>query len=121
MPIPDGASLIRATNKTNKKGSGTPADAWAYGCIGGCSARSAERARLSAFHHGACCSERTPQLSSRYALPGTWSDTRSRWFERSRALNGRYPLLPVPVQRVSSQTGHHAGRAYFPEAARERR
>ena len=33
----------------------------------------AERARLSAFHHGACCGERTPQLSSRYALPGTWS------------------------------------------------
>jgi hypothetical protein len=34
----------------------------------------AQRARLSAFHHGACCSERTPQLSSRYALPGTWSE-----------------------------------------------
>jgi len=32
---------------------------------------------------------------------------------KDRALfNGRYPLLPVPVQRVSSQTGHHAGRAY---------
>ena len=30
-------------------------------------------------------------------------------------LSGRYPLLPVPVQRVSSQTGHGAGRAYIPE------
>ena len=26
--------------------------------------RSAERARLPAFHHGTCCSDRTPQLSS---------------------------------------------------------
>jgi hypothetical protein len=30
-------------------------------------------------------------------------------------LSGRYPLLPVPVERVSSQTGHGAGRAYIPE------
>ena len=30
-------------------------------------------------------------------------------------LNGRYPLLPVPVQRHESQTGHRAGRAYPPE------
>ncbi len=83
------------------------------------------RARLSAFHHGACCGERTPQLNSRYALPGTWSgrtipNVRTTWFERPRAvqrlirksgcrfsgkimrqLNGRYPLLPVPVQRAS--------------------
>jgi hypothetical protein len=28
-------------------------------------------ARLSAFHHGACGSERTPPLSPSYALPGT--------------------------------------------------
>ena len=42
----------------------------------------AARARLSAFHHGSCCSERTPQLSSRYALPRTWSGARPRWFER---------------------------------------
>jgi hypothetical protein len=65
-------------------------------------------ARLSAFHHGSCCSERTPQLSSRYALPGTWSDARSQSFEqpgsKNRALfSGRYPLLPVPVQRGLSR------------------
>jgi hypothetical protein len=46
----------------------------------------AARARLSAFHHGSCCSERTPQLSSRYALAGTWSGARPRWFERPCAL-----------------------------------
>src|SRR5208282_2459053 len=73
-------------------------------------ARSAERARLSASHHGACCSEQTPQLSSSYALPGT---------ELGRS--GRYPLPAVPVQRVAPQTGHHAGRAFLPGAARERR
>ncbi len=53
---------------------------------GGASALKAQRARLSAFHHGACCSERTPQLSSRYALPGTRSGARPRWFERPCAL-----------------------------------
>jgi hypothetical protein len=88
-------------------------------------------ARLSAFHHGACCGERTPQLSSSDALPGTCSDARppmlrTTWFERpcasqrhdprrSRVTSGRYPLRPVPVQRVSPQTGHPAGRAYSPE------
>jgi hypothetical protein len=31
---------------------------------------------------------------------------------KDRALfRGRYPRLPVPVQRVAPQTGHHAGRA----------
>ena len=30
--------------------------------------------------------------------------------DRAR-FNGRYPLLPVPVQRLASQTGHYAGRA----------
>jgi hypothetical protein len=33
--------------------------------------RETSRARLSASHHGACCSERTPQLNSSDALPGT--------------------------------------------------
>jgi hypothetical protein len=37
----------------------------------GCGARGSPRARLSASHHGACCSERTPQLDPSYALPGT--------------------------------------------------
>src|SRR5208283_5653783 len=67
-------------------------------------AREASRARLSAFHHGACGSDQTPPLSSSYALPGT---------ELGRS--GRYPPPAVPVQRVAPQTGHRAGRAYDPE------
>jgi hypothetical protein len=34
-------------------------------------ARPSGGARLSAFHHGTCGSERTPPLNSSYALPGT--------------------------------------------------
>ena len=58
------------------------------------------RARLSAFHHGSCGSDRTPPLSSSYALPGT---------ERGR--NGRYPLPAVhsaagcPADRSSCRPG----------------
>ncbi len=69
--------------------------------------RSAERARLSAFHHGACCSEPTPQLSSRTRFLGRGG---------KRALPA--PAYPSPATK--SQTGHHAGRASS-EAARERR
>jgi hypothetical protein len=43
-----------------------------------------QRARLSAFHRGACGSDRTPPLNSSYALPGT---------ELGRS--GRYPLPAV--------------------------
>jgi len=32
-----------------------------------------------------------------------------------RFFSGRYPRLPVPVQRVTSQTGRNAGRAYVPK------
>jgi hypothetical protein len=85
-------------------------------------AHPAGRARLSAFHHDARCSDRTPQLSSSYALPGTWSERAIPMVRKivhlathSRVTSGRYPLLPVPVQRHESQTGHHAGRAYPPE------
>jgi hypothetical protein len=67
--------------------------------------REASRARLSAFHHGACCSEPTPQLSSR----------RTSW---DVVVGGRYPPSPVPVQRLSRRPViMPAGR--FPEAARE--
>jgi hypothetical protein len=98
-----------------------------------CGARwKAQRARLSAFHHGACCGERTPQLSSK--LRASWdlvgrtipivrktvrvsTHDPEKWlpvFRQDHApYHGRYPRLPVPVQRVSPQTGHHAGRAYY--------
>ena len=52
--------------------------------LAGCGARRALRARLSASHHGTCCSERTPQLNPSYALPGT-----------GLGRSGRYPLPAV--------------------------
>src|SRR5580658_6724861 len=58
----------------------------------GCGARRALRARLSASHHGTCCSERTPQLNPSYALPGT---------ELGRS--GCYPL-PAVLQCSGLQT-----------------
>jgi len=61
-------------------------------------------ARLSAFHHDACCSERTPQLNSSHALPVTV-------LGRSR----RYPLPAVSQCSDVSRTGHSAGRACLPE------
>jgi hypothetical protein len=50
-------------------------------------ARSAERARLSAFHRGSCVGERTPPLSS----------SRASW---DAALTGVTRLPPIPVQRA---------------------
>jgi hypothetical protein len=47
-------------------------------------ARPAGRARLSAFHHGACGSDRTPPLSFSHALPAT-----------GLRRSGRYPLPAV--------------------------
>ena len=73
------------------KGSGTPTDAH---CMTTASAdaaapRSASRARLSAFHHGTCGSDRTPPLSS--SSRASWDGT----------TEGRcYPPPAVPVQRA---------------------
>ena len=60
-------------------------------------AHPAGRARLSAFHHDARCSDRTPQLSSSYALPGTWSERAIPMVRKivhlathSRVTSGRY-------------------------------
>ena len=101
---------LRSTRATNykQKGSGTPAGALVQTSAPyGRGSREASRARLSAFHHGACCSEPTPQLSSRTRFLG-------------RSFGGRYPSLPVPVQRQSRRPViMPAGR--LPEAARERR
>src|SRR5208282_5915100 len=47
------------------KGSGTPAGALVQTSAPyGRGSREASRARLTAFHHGTCCSDRTPQLNS---------------------------------------------------------
>jgi hypothetical protein len=65
----------------------------------------AQRARLSASHRGACCSERTPQLNSSDALPVT-----------VLGRNGRYPLPAVVQCSDLTRTGHSAGRASDPES-----
>ena len=57
--------------------------------LSGAAARPAGRARLPAFHHGACGSDRTPPLNSSYALP-----------ETGLVRSGRYPLPAASVQRV---------------------
>jgi len=68
----------------------------------------AQRARLSAFHRGACGSEPTPPLSFRTRFLG-------RGIPQALPESG-----PVPVQRQSrGPVIMPAGR--FPEAARERR
>src|SRR5208282_4771018 len=57
------------------------------------------RARLTAFHRGTCCSEPTPQLSSRTRFLG-------------RGCRRALPAVPYPSPATKSQTGHHAGRAF---------
>ncbi len=101
-PLPGFAALDPDYEK-GKKGGGTPTSAVFHEAVPAGTAAPHGGARLSAFHHGTCCSERTPQLNSRYALPGT---------RRHQVLPAS---SPIPVQRVASQTGHHAGRAYPPE------
>jgi hypothetical protein len=89
-----------------KRGGRTPTDAdpttaLAHGT------RSAERARLSAFHRGSHLREYSSQrLSFRPGFLG-------------RGLRGRYPASPVPVQGCTSHPGHNAGR-HDAQAARER-
>ncbi len=85
IPLPGFAALTRATNyerNKRKRNAGRRVSPILRapslppplaGEVGrGRGSRSAERARLSAFHHGSCCSERTPQLNSstRFLGPG---------------------------------------------------
>jgi hypothetical protein len=81
----------------SKRGGRTPTDAEPTTALAH-GARSAERARLSAFHHGS----RLRDYSSRRLgfRPGFLG----------LGLNGRYPPSPVPVQGCTSHPGHHAGR-----------
>jgi hypothetical protein len=71
--------------------------------IDGCGARrkrSALACRRSTAALAAANERRSSAPATRFLGPGR--SAQSRWFERSRAfLSGRYPLLPVPVQRVS--------------------
>ena len=79
-----------------------PPPLWGRGREGGC-------ARLSAFHRGSCCSERTPQLSFRYALPGTWSDARSCKLQTTRFKRPR-DLLAGVTRSFLSQSSEFASR-----------
>ena len=61
------------TTKAKEEGGRTPTNVFSTSApVTARRALKAQRARLSAFHHGSCCGDRTPQLNSRYALPGTW-------------------------------------------------
>ncbi len=101
-------------------------------------AHASGRARLSAFHHGTCGSDRTPPLSVSHATSWVlvWSarpDGSKDGAHRNaflREADNRPPLrhsraLPAPCcpspARLHPQTGHDAGRACLAQAARERR
>ncbi len=80
--------------------------------ISRCGTRPCGRARLSAFHHGTCSSDRTPPLSSSHAtswdlfgapVPMVRKTHASHRAVRDTAgpnvTRGHYPRLKVPVQR----------------------
>jgi hypothetical protein len=90
------------------------------GRIFGCGARPTGRARLSAFHRGACGSEPTPPLSSSTRFLGRGRGAQSRWFERPCAAQRALPAPSCPSPASSSQTGHSAGRAYSQSRPRTR-
>ena len=58
---------IRLCKQAKKKGNGTPRDAYFQPPRFAARRASSGTRRLSAFHRGTCCSEPTPQLSSRRA------------------------------------------------------
>jgi hypothetical protein len=70
------------------------------------------RARLSAFHRGACDSEPTPPFSSSTRFLGRGRRAQSRWFERPCAVARALPAPSCPSPASSSQAGHGAGRAF---------
>ena len=88
-----------------KKGGGAPIGAtvpWGHAthrmlpskCASGVAARSAERARLSALHRGACLGH-VPKLD-----PGRASRD---------AVRRRYPLFGTALKRSTSRAGRNAG------------
>ena len=115
-------TLFTARFRQIKKGSGTPADAvvhdlYASGAQGAPRRRRLTppfrfgRARLPAFHHGTCGSDRTPPLSS--SSRASWDGTREGWVLPT-------PGRPSAAGVMSPQAGRRAGRAFWPGAARER-
>jgi hypothetical protein len=91
-------------------------------------------ARLSAFHHGTCGSDRTPPLSFSHATSGDLVGARipmvrktrtSQRLTRIRPANASPRVLPAPScpspARLHPRSGHDAGRACPAEAAQEHR
>ena len=94
---PGFAALTRATNNKGKRNAGRrvvqpPRHTGA--------ARAKRRALTFRRSTTALAAASQRRRSVPDALPGTW------------LRRGRYPPPPVPVQRLASQTGHHAGRAF---------
>ncbi len=115
--------LDRARLTKNQEGE-TPTDAYSFSphqrmrpralisfASPACGRGSEGRARLSAFHRGACGSEPTPPLNSSTRFLGRGRGARSRWFERPCALQRALPAPSCPSPASSLQTGHDAGRA----------
>ncbi len=99
---------IKSGNDERKKGGETPAGAYPNDPHQRMRrAPIAQRARLSAFHRGACCSERTPQLCSSYALPGTWS---GRTIPMVRKIV-RFSQRALPAPSCPSPAGFPADRS----------
>ena len=101
-----------------------------------CGTRPFGRARLSAFHHGTCGSDRTPPLSSSHATSWDSFGARAPMVRKTRAsqhtTRNRQPApmrhsraLPAPCcpspARLHPQSGHDAVRACLAQAARVRR
>jgi len=91
--------LLTTTNKNKREAERRQAHFVQTSAPYGRGSRETSRARLTAFHHGACGSEPTPPLSSRRASCDS---------AKKRAL----PASACPSPASYSQTGHHAGRAF---------
>ena len=99
----------RRTNEATeeRKGSGTPRGAVSTAAPAGCGSRSAERARLAAFHHGSCQRDCSSQrLSSRPGFPERGRSARS---DTAAPTGGRrLSAVAAGVTRaVLSQSSEH--------------
>ena len=96
-------------DQKQKKESGTPADVFSnLRTFSGAARAKSWRARLSAFHRGSCCSERTPQLSFRYAT--SW-DVAGRAIPKLRTTGSERPCA---WQRVIRKDRDHASQQALP-------
>ena len=112
--------LDRARTTKNQEGE-TPTDACSFrphlrmrpraltSFSSACTEGGEGRARLSAFHRGACGSEPTPPLSSSTRFLGRSRSTQSRWFERPCAVQRALPAPSIALKRSTPRPGRSAG------------